>query len=50
MNLTCWLVGQEVGDARLRDRTEALVLAVRANDGTFITNPNPASRSRLAMC
>jgi voltage-gated potassium channel len=38
----CWLVGQEVGDARLRDRTEALVLAVRTNDGTFITNPEPS--------
>jgi voltage-gated potassium channel len=38
---SCWLVGQQVGDARLRDRTEALVLAVRTNDGTFITNPEP---------
>jgi voltage-gated potassium channel len=38
---SCWLVGQEVGDARLRDSTEALVLAVRTNDGTFITNPEP---------
>ena len=38
---SCWLVGQELGDARLRDRTEALVLAVRTNNGTFITNPEP---------
>jgi voltage-gated potassium channel len=38
---SCWLVGQQVGDARLRDRTEALVLAVRTNDGSFITNPEP---------
>lgn len=37
----CWLVDQEVGDPRLRDRTEALVLAVRTNNGTFITNPEP---------
>jgi voltage-gated potassium channel len=37
----CWLVGQRIGDARLRDRTEALVLAVRTNDGSFITSPGP---------
>lgn len=39
---SCWFVGQQVGDTRLRDRTEALILAVRTNDGTFITNPEPA--------
>lgn len=36
-----WLVGQEVCDARLRDRIEALVLAVRTIEGTFITNLEP---------
>ena len=38
---SCWLVGQRMGDARLRDRTEALVLAVRTHEGSFITNPDP---------
>ena len=37
----CWLVGQRMGDARLRDRTEALVLAIRTRDGSFTTNPKP---------
>lgn len=38
---TCWLIGQQIGDARLRDSTEALVLAIRTHDGSFVTNPRP---------
>lgn len=36
-----WLVGLEICDVRLRDRIGALVLAVRTNEGTFITNLEP---------
>jgi voltage-gated potassium channel len=35
------LVGQSLRSARLRDRTGALVLAIRRPDGTFVTNPSP---------
>jgi voltage-gated potassium channel len=34
------LAGSTLSSARLRDRTGALVLAVRRPDGTFITNPS----------
>ena len=34
--------GQSLRDAHLRDRTGALVLAIRGTDGEFATNPDPA--------
>jgi voltage-gated potassium channel len=33
--------GMSIRDAHLRDRTGALVLALREEDGNFITNPSP---------
>ena len=35
------LAGQSLRQAQIRDRTGALVLAVRTPDGTFTTNPAP---------
>ena len=35
------LAGQTLREAHLRDRTGAMVLAVRRPDGTFLTNPSP---------
>jgi voltage-gated potassium channel len=35
------LAGQSIREAHLRDRTGALVLAVRERDGSFTTNPSP---------
>ena len=35
------IAGQSIRDAHLRDRTGALVLALREQDGSFITNPSP---------
>jgi voltage-gated potassium channel len=35
------LVGQSLRDAHVRDRTGALVLALRDADGQFATNPDP---------
>lgn len=35
------VAGQTIRDAHLRDRTGALVLALRESDGTFNTNPSP---------
>ena len=35
------IAGQTLRDAHLRDRTGALVLALRRADGTFLTNPSP---------
>ncbi len=35
------LVGHTLRSAQIRDRTGALILAVRAPDGTFLTNPTP---------
>ena len=35
------LVGQTLADSHLRARTGALVLALRGEDGTFVTNPSP---------
>ncbi len=35
------LVGQSVREAHVRDRTGALVLALRHADGSFTTNPDP---------
>lgn len=35
------LAGTTLGEAHLRARTGALVLAVRQNDGTFLSNPAP---------
>lgn len=38
------LVGATLRDARVRDRTGALVLAIRKADGRFVTNPSPDTR------
>jgi voltage-gated potassium channel len=38
--------GQSIRDAHLRDRTGALVLALREEDGTFNTNPSPETTIR----
>jgi voltage-gated potassium channel len=35
------IAGQSIRDAHLRDRTGALVLALREQDGSFTTNPSP---------
>jgi len=35
------LLGRSVRDAHIRDRTGALVLALRDPDGRFVTNPSP---------
>jgi voltage-gated potassium channel len=35
------LAGRSLRSAHLRDRTGALVLAIRRPDGTFLTNPSP---------
>lgn len=35
------LAGRSLRDAQIRDRTGALVLAVRGDDGSFTTNPPP---------
>lgn len=35
------LVGRTLRDTQLRDRTGALILALREDDGTFLTNPSP---------
>lgn len=38
------IVGQTLREAQVRERTGALVLALRAEDGTFRTNPPPDTR------
>lgn len=38
------IVGTSLRDAHVRDRTGALVLALRHADGTFTTNPEPDAR------
>jgi voltage-gated potassium channel len=38
--------GLSIRDAQLRDRTGALVLALRKEDGSFITNPSPDTAIR----
>ena len=35
------LAGRSLREAHIRDRTGALVLAVRGGDGGFVTNPQP---------
>jgi voltage-gated potassium channel len=40
------IAGQSIRDAHLRDRTGALVLALRDPDGSFNTNPSPDSTIR----
>jgi voltage-gated potassium channel len=35
------IAGQSIREAHLRDRTGALVLALRESDGSFTTNPSP---------
>lgn len=37
------IAGSSLRDANLRERTGALVLALRAPDGSFTTNPDPAT-------
>ena len=37
------LAGQSLRELNLRERANVLVLAVRLADGTFVTNPDPAS-------
>lgn len=38
------LAGQTLRESQIRDRTGALVLALRDTDGTFLTNPEPGTR------
>ena len=38
------IVGSTLRDAQIRDRTGALVLALREEDGSFTTNPSPDAR------
>lgn len=38
------LAGRTIGDARIYDKTGALVVAVRDGDGRFTTNPGPDTR------
>jgi voltage-gated potassium channel len=38
------LVGATIRDAQVRDRTGALVLAIRGTDGEFVTNPEPDAK------
>jgi voltage-gated potassium channel len=40
------IAGCSIRDAHLRDRTGALVLAVRERDGSFTTNPSPDTEIR----
>jgi len=40
------VAGQTIRDAHLRDRTGALVLALRESDGSFTTNPSPDATIR----
>jgi voltage-gated potassium channel len=40
------IAGQSIRDSHLRDRTGALVLALRDPDGTFNTNPSPDTTIR----
>ncbi len=40
------IAGQTIRDAHLRDRTGALVLALREEDGSFNTNPSPDTTIR----
>jgi voltage-gated potassium channel len=40
------IAGQSIRDAHLRDRTGALVLALRGEDGAFLTNPSPDTTIR----
>jgi voltage-gated potassium channel len=40
------IAGRTIRDAHLRDRTGALVLALRDDDGTFHTNPPPETEMR----
>lgn len=43
------LIGRTLRSAQIRDRTGALILAVRAQDGTFLTNPTPEVELRAAQ-
>jgi len=38
------VVGRTLRESQIRDRTGALVLALRSGDGTFATNPSPDAR------
>jgi voltage-gated potassium channel len=41
------MAGRSIRDAQVRDRTGALVLAIREVDGTFNTNPSPDTTIRV---
>lgn len=41
--------GKSIRDAHLRDRTGALVLALRDEDGSFNTNPSPDTKIRAGQ-
>ena len=43
------IAGRTIRDAHLRDRTGALVLALRDGDGTFHTNPSPETEMRAGQ-
>jgi voltage-gated potassium channel len=43
VSATSPLAGNSLRSAHLRDRTGALVLAIRRPDGSFVTNPSPES-------
>lgn len=43
------IAGQSIRDAHLRDRTGALVLALRDQDGTFRTNPEPGTEMQAGQ-
>ena len=40
------LAGSTIRDAHIRDETGALVLALREQEGTFVTNPSPDQQIR----
>lgn len=40
----CAIVGRSLRDAHIRDRTGALVLAIRRSNGSFVTNPDPSTQ------
>jgi voltage-gated potassium channel len=49
ISTTSPIAGQTLRDAHLRDRTGALVLALRDEDGTFLTNPPPDTKMRAGQ-
>ena len=43
------IAGTSIRESHLRDRTGALVLALREEDGTFNTNPSPETRIEVGQ-